>query len=149
MDTPVLRTAHVEDINAINELYMCLHDHHIPSHEFIAAAIQSPNHYLIVVEKEGIGIVGSVCMTEMIEPSGVREGYINSLIIHPSQRRFGYGALLFNALEEEAKRRGCQRMIFTSGAWRKEALQFHKARGYRIRAHALYEGDTNFFEKDL
>lgn len=156
----IIRSATHKDITAIDELYATderyvkFNKKHVPSKNLIKATIDSETAVLLVLEEkqpdESLQIVGSVSMSEILEPlSDCREGYITALIVLPSRRRFGYGRILFEELEKIAQKRGYPRTIFTSGTWRKEAQKFHIALGYKIRAHALEEGDTNFFEKKL
>lgn len=149
----LVRLAIHQDIQAIDELYTQLNPKHTPSCDLISEAIRSDATTLLVLEEKqldgSIQIVGSASMSEIIQPSGCKEGYINDLIVEPSRRRCGYGKMLFEELEKIARDRGYSRTMFTSGTWRTEAQKFHIALGYKIRAHALEKGDTNFFEKKL
>ena len=52
------------------------------------------------------------------------------LVVAERARRQGVGRALVLAVEEGARRLGCDRIALESGAWREEAHEFYRALGY-------------------
>ncbi|TSC73343.1 MAG: hypothetical protein G01um101470_149 [Parcubacteria group bacterium Gr01-1014_70] len=147
-----IRKALVSDSKAIDrELYPHLHNHQ-SSQEYIRRVITSPDYVLLVVD-EGTAdtpiLVGAATLHVVIQAAGGLKAEIDDLVVLPSKRRAGYASRLFECLEEYAKRRNVRHIFFTSAPWRGEANKFHIAAGYRLRAAAVEDNGTNYYEKKL
>ena len=62
---------------------------------------------------------------------------LTALVVDQRHRRRGVGALLVEAVEGEARRRGCSRVELTTRPGRGEAMPFYTALGYVERPHRL------------
>lgn len=56
---------------------------------------------------------------------------LEGLVIDKKQRHHGFGSQLFESCIETAKKKGCYKMIFTSGTDRKEAHEFYEKMGFK------------------
>lgn len=59
------------------------------------------------------------------------------LVVAEWARRQGVGRALTLAVEEEARRVGCDRVVLESAVWRDEAHQFYRSRQYESTAHGF------------
>jgi N-acetylglutamate synthase-like GNAT family acetyltransferase len=149
----LIREATEQDIPLIDaDLYPYLHDGHVPSESYIRMVINAPDYILVVVDSGTYGkrkLVGAATLHVIIQGSRGLKGYIDDLVILPAERRKGYGKMLFFFLEQAARQQGCSHVFFTSAPWRESANEFHRALGYTLRAEAVKDGGTNYYEKKL
>lgn len=61
-------------------------------------------------------------------------GYLVALVVRPDARRRGVATALVDALENEARARGCGRMSLTTREHRADAHAFYERRGYHTRS---------------
>ncbi len=61
---------------------------------------------------------------------GVREAWLGALAVAPEDRGAGIGEMLLSAVEREAARLGCERVVLESSAWRSEAQAFYEQQGF-------------------
>jgi GNAT superfamily N-acetyltransferase len=54
---------------------------------------------------------------------------VSAIVVDDAFRRQGVGAALFNAVEEEARRRGCALLFLTTSERRKDAHEFYRRLG--------------------
>ncbi len=59
------------------------------------------------------------------------------LVVAERMRRRGVGRALTLAVEEEARRSGCDRVVLDSAVWRDEAHEFYRSRQYESTAHGF------------
>jgi ribosomal protein S18 acetylase RimI-like enzyme len=64
------------------------------------------------------------------------QAWIPDLFVDPSFRRRGAARTLLDACVEEARRRGCHRLVLESGHHRAEAHQLYEAYGFEHYARA-------------
>lgn len=85
---------------------------------------------LFVAESPGSGIVGwtHVSVTNAVEVGTRAE--LNGLIVADGQRSLGAGALLLEAAENWARKRGCPAMSVHSNVIRERAHKFYLRNGY-------------------
>lgn len=148
-----IRRARELDITAINEeLYPHLHNDHTCSQGHIRAVIRSSDYVLLVVDVGTVDapkLVGAATLHLITQASRGRKGYIDDLVVIPSEREKGYGRKLFECLEEYARCQGATQIFYTSAPWRGAANEFHLALGYTLRARAVKKNGTNYYEKKL
>jgi GNAT superfamily N-acetyltransferase len=155
-----IRLATLDDSTAINALYSYLNPNVLREStlQSIRDAINAVHVYIIVMEDEDImcedtgHIIGSGCFNEIIQPSVFqKKAFVDDFVLHPAARGKGYGKKLYSALEEEARRRGFSRLIYTVGVGehRTAMRKLHAKMGHRVRAHAVKRDDTNFYDHEL
>jgi N-acetylglutamate synthase-like GNAT family acetyltransferase len=149
----LVREATEQDIPFIDTgLYPYLHDGHVSSESYIRMVINAPDYILVVVDSGTYGkrkLVGAATLHVIIQGSHGLKGYIDDLVVIPSERKHGYGRMLFEYIEKLARRREASHIFFTSAPWRGAANKFHIALGYTLRAEAVADGGTNYYEKKL
>ena len=104
--------------------------------------IESTWHDLLIAEDDEGAIVGMAAMSVVMGPGIAKNAYLEDFVVDNSVRTRGVGSMLWNAMMEWAKEKGCGRMEFTCGNGRETAQAFYKKHGAEI-----YE--TNFFRKEL
>ena len=111
---PTIRRAQPEDRDEVNALVRAFHaedGHPISQRGLTAVRVMlepdSPQGSIMLLRAgEQPGGDGALCLGFSIEYEG-REAFIDDLYIVPSLRGHGYGRLLFDALEYEARSCGC------------------------------------------
>jgi GNAT superfamily N-acetyltransferase len=111
---PTIRRAQPEDRNEVNALVRAFHaeDGHPISERGLTAVrvMLEPDSLqgsiMLLKAGEQPGGYGALCLGFSIEYEG-REAFIDDLYIVPALRGHGYGRLLFDALEREARASGC------------------------------------------
>jgi GNAT superfamily N-acetyltransferase len=85
---------------------------------------------LFVAESPDSGVVGwaHVSVTHLVEVGTRAE--LNGLIVAEGQRSLGAGALLLQAVENWAHKRGCPSMSVRSNVIRERAHKFYERQGY-------------------
>src|SRR5579863_971864 len=86
---------------------------------------------LFVAESPDSGVVGwaHVSVTHLVEVGTRAE--LNGLIVAEGQRSLGAGALLLQAVENWAHKRGCPSMSVRSNVIRERAHKFYERQGYQ------------------
>ncbi|PHX40105.1 GCN5 family acetyltransferase, partial [Pseudomonas sp. NZIPFR-PS5] len=77
---------------------------------------------------------------------------LKRMFTQPASRGQGLAGSILAVLEEEARRRGCMRVMLETGYLQHEALSFYERNGYRRRGpFGDYQDDPNsvFMEKLL
>ena len=144
---PTTRPAHPSDATGITEVLLQIED--LKSVNMIgrdaikarvsqqlAIADASPQStVLVAIAADGsIAGYGSVHWTPFLFLAG-SEGYITELFITPANRKLGLGTALLQAMETEARRRGCARLALLNGRDRESyRRQFYARRGWTERA---------------
>jgi GNAT superfamily N-acetyltransferase len=85
---------------------------------------------LFVADAPGAGVIGwaHVSVAHLVEVGTRAE--LNGLIVAEGQRSLGAGALLLEAAEEWARKRGCPGMSVRSNVIRERAHRFYERQGY-------------------
>lgn len=64
------------------------------------------------------------------------EGYVSELFVHENARGSGIGTQLLEAIKDEARQRGCSRLMLVNGRNRPSyEREFYKKNGWRERVH--------------
>lgn len=103
--------------------------------------ITSPWHDLLIAEDDG-KIIGFACLSVTMGPGIRKNAYLEDFVVDSTIRGKGIGSALWDAMQDWAAEKGCQKLEFTCGNGREAAQAFYKNHGAEI-----YE--TNFFRKDI
>jgi GNAT superfamily N-acetyltransferase len=127
-----LRTAHAGDRQGLCSL---LEQLGYPGTEsFLAARVQLLLHHadalLLVAEAEGtlLGVISAHFVPQLARAGDFCR--ISYLCVEQRARGMGVGAALLRRVEEEARRRGCERIELHSHARRTDAHRFYAREGY-------------------
>ena len=103
--------------------------------------IDSPWHDLLIAEDDG-KILGMAAMSVTMGAGIRKNAYLEDFVVDNTTRGQGVGGMLFEAMLEWGRKKGCKRMEFTCGNGREVAQQFYKS-------HSAEVYDTNFFRVEL
>ena len=104
--------------------------------------INSPSHDMLLAIDDNGKIQGIATLSIIMGPIVRKIAYLEDFVTDESCRGQGIGTLLWNAMLEWAKDKGCTELNFTSGHGREAAWKFYQDKGAEIY-------DTNFFKKAL
>ena len=92
---------------------------------------------LIVAELDGepAGIAVAQIYSVLVQDAAICR--LAVLVVAEWARRRGVGRALTLAVEEEARRLGCDRVVLESAVWRDEAHEFYRSRQYESTAHGF------------
>ena len=131
----MIREAKREDLDALLELYLFLHEDSIPeknSHlkETWEQIIGDPNHHLIVCEEEGKIISSCVCviipnLTRNIRPYA----FVENVVTHADYRGKGYATECLDFARRIAEQEKCYKMMLLTGSKSPETLNFYEKAG--------------------
>ena len=132
----MIREARKEDLEAILELYLNLHEDSIPEHNDHLTntwdqIINDPNHHLIVYEIDGRLVSSCVCVIIPNMSRNVRPyAFVENVVTHADYRRHGYAGECLNYAKEIAQKENCYKMMLLTGSKRPETLRFYENAGY-------------------
>ncbi|MDO4612366.1 MAG: GNAT family N-acetyltransferase [Candidatus Saccharibacteria bacterium] len=109
--------------------------------EWFEDVINSNWHDLLIAKEDG-QILGLACLSVTMGPGIRKNAYLEDFVVDSKIRGRGTGSVLWNAMLDWAKEKGCNKLEFTCGNGREAAQAFYKNHGAEI-----YE--TNFFRKDV
>ncbi|MCR5775139.1 MAG: GNAT family N-acetyltransferase [Lachnospiraceae bacterium] len=132
----MVREARREDLDALLELYLFLHEDSIPEKnthlkETWEQIIGDTNHHLIVCEVEGKIISSCVCviipnLTRNIRPYA----FVENVVTHADYRGKGYATECLNFAKTIAEQENCYKMMLLTGSKSPETLSFYEKAGY-------------------
>ena len=132
----MIREARKEDLGALLELYLFLHEDSIPERsrhldDTWEQIIQDPNHHLIVNEVDGQIVSSCVCV---IIPNLTRDvrpyAFIENVVTKESHRGKGYAHECLDYAREIAEKENCYKMMLLTGSKKPETLHFYEKSGY-------------------
>lgn len=132
----MVREAQQNDLEAILELYLHLHEDSLPEKdEYLMKTweqiIKDPNHHLIVNEVDGLIVSSCVCV---IIPSLTRNvrpyAFIENVVTHKDYRKKGYAGECLEYARKIAEKENCYKMMLLTGSKRPETLRFYENAGY-------------------
>ena len=132
----MIREARKEDLDAILELYLCLHEESIPEHDEHLKdtwdqIINDPNHHLIVYELDGKIVSSCVCVIIPNLSRNVRPyAFIENVVTHKDHRKHGYAGACLDYAKDIALKENCYKMMLLTGSKRPETLHFYENAGY-------------------
>lgn len=132
----MVRQAKKEDLNALLELYLFLHEDSVPEqNEHLentwSQIIKDTNHYLIVNEIDGRIVSSCVCVIIPNLTRNVRPyAFIENVVTHKDYRGKGYAHACLEYAKEIAKRENCYKMMLLTGSKDPATLHFYESVGY-------------------
>ena len=132
----MIREARKEDLDAILELYLCLHEESIPEHDEHLKdtwdqIINDPNHHLIVYELDGKIVSSCVCVIIPNLSRNVRPyAFIENVVTHKDHRKHDYAGACLDYAKDIALKENCYKMMLLTGSKRPETLRFYENAGY-------------------
>lgn len=132
----MVREAYKEELQAILELYLYLHEDKIPkmsNHltDTWSQIIEDSNHHLIVYELEGKIVASCVCV---IIPNLTRDvrpyAFVENVVTHEDYRGKGYATACLNFARDIAVEKNCYKMMLLTGSKENKTLEFYKNAGY-------------------
>ena len=132
----MVREAGENDLDAVLELYLFLHEDRIPEkdehlEEIWGQIMQDPNHHLIVNEVEGKIISSCVCVIIPNLTRNVRPyAFIENVVTHEDFRGRGYAGECLDFAREIALKENCYKMMLLTGSKKPETLRFYEKAGY-------------------
>ena len=101
-----------------------------------------PSHDMLLAIDDDGKIQGIATLSIIMGPIVRKMAYLEDFVTDESCRGQGVGTLLWNAMLDWAKAKGCTELNFTSGHGREAAWKFYQDKGAEIY-------DTNFFRLTL
>ena len=132
----MVREVRKEDLNALLELYLFLHEDSIPEmSEHLSDVwnmiIEDTNHHLIVNEIGGKIISSCVCVIIPNLTRNVRPyAFVENVVTHGDYRGKGYATQCLDYAKKIAEKENCYKMMLLTGSKRPETLRFYENAGY-------------------
>ncbi len=132
----MVREARIEDLNALLELYLFLHEDSIPEmDEHLTNVwdmiIEDPNHHLLVNEIDGKIISSCVCVIIPNLTRNVRPyAFVENVVTHGDYRGKGYATECLDYAKKIAEKENCYKMMLLTGSKKPETLRFYENAGY-------------------
>ena len=132
----MVREARREDLESILQLYLYLHEDHVPEdseqlRKTWESIMGDENHHLIVFEEEGRIVASCVCV---IIPNLTRDvrpyAFVENVVTHGEFRKKGYATACLDYAKRIAKEQGCYKMMLLTGSREGSTLQFYRNAGY-------------------
>ena len=132
----MIREANKDDLKALLELYLCLHEDSIPDKsEHLSNTweqiVNDPNHHLIVNEVDGKLVSSCVCVIIPNLTRNVRPyAFIENVVTHKDYRCRGLAQECLNFAREIALKENCYKMMLLTGSKDLNTLHFYEKAGY-------------------
>ena len=132
----MIREANRDDLNALLELYLYLHEDSIPDQsEHLSRTweqiINDPNHHIIVNEVDGKIVSSCVCVIIPNLTRNVRPyAFIENVVTHKDYRRMGLAQECLNFARDIALKENCYKMMLLTGSKDPNTLRFYEKAGY-------------------
>ena len=132
----MIREANRDDLNALLELYLYLHEDSIPDQsEHLSRTweqiINDPNHHIIVNEVDGKIVSSCVCVIIPNLTRNVRPyAFIENVVTHEDYRRRGLAQECLNFARDIALKENCYKMMLLTGSKDPNTLRFYEKAGY-------------------
>lgn len=132
----MVREAVKEDLDALLNLYLFLHEESIPEsskqlENTWQTIMKDENHHIIVNEIEGKILSSCVCVIIPNLTRNVRPyAFIENVVTNKNYRGKGYATECLNYAKEIAIKNNCYKMMLLTGAKKESTLEFYKKAGY-------------------
>ena len=135
----MIREANKNDLNALLEPYLYLHEDSIPNQDehlenTWKQIMEDKNHHLIVNEVDGKIVSSCVCVIIPNLTRNVRPyAFVENVVTHADYRKKGYASECLNYAKAIAKKENCYKMMLLTGSKREETLRFYEKAGYNSK----------------
>ncbi|MBQ2355482.1 MAG: GNAT family N-acetyltransferase [Treponema sp.] len=135
----MIREANKNDLNALLELYLYLHEDSIPNQDehlenTWKQIMEDKNHHLIVNEVDGKIVSSCVCVIIPNLTRNVRPyAFVENVVTHADYRKKGYASECLDYARTIAKKENCYKMMLLTGSKREETLRFYEKAGYNSK----------------
>lgn len=132
----MIREARYEDLDALLQLYLDLHETEIPAdspelRETWHDILQDKNHHLILNEVDGQLVSSCVCVVIPNLTRGVRPyAVIENVVTRRGCRGKGYATECLAYAQEIAEERHCYKIMLLTGSKDPNTLKFYEHAGY-------------------
>ena len=132
----MVREANKDDLEAVLELYLFLHDDSIPEHDdhlakTWAQIMDDPNHHIIVNEVDGKIVSSCVCVIIPNLTHNVRPyAFVENVVTHIDYRCRGLAGECLAYAKQIAEKENCYKMMLLTGSKRESTLRFYQNAGY-------------------
>ena len=132
----MVREARREDLDAVLNLYLCLHETSVPEPtEHLSAVweqiLSDENHHLIVCEVDGEIVSSCVCVIIPNLTRNVRPyAFVENVVTHSAHRGKGYAARCLDWAKAVAESRNCYKMMLLTGSKEQKTLDLYARAGY-------------------
>lgn len=132
----MIREANKNDLNALLELYLYLHEDSIPNQDehlenIWKQIMEDKNHHLIVNEVDGKIVSSCVCVIIPNLTRNVRPyAFVENVVTHADYRKKGYASECLDYARTIAKNENCYKMMLLTGSKKAETLRFYEKAGY-------------------
>lgn len=132
----MVREANENDLDAILELYLFLHEDSVPEkNEHLRNTwkqiTNDPNHHLIVNEADGRIVSSCVCVIIPNLTRNVRPyAFVENVVTRKDCRGNGYATECLQYAKQIAESENCYKMMLLTGSKKEETLRFYERAGY-------------------
>ena len=132
----MVREANREDLYALLELYLFLHEDSIPEpgeqlERIWEQIIEDRNHHLIVNEIDGRIVSSCVCVIIPNLTRNVRPyAFVENVVTHADYRGKGYARECLDYAKSLAEQENCYKMMLLTGSKMADTLRFYEKAGY-------------------
>ena len=132
----MIREANKNDLNALLELYLYLHEDSIPNQDehlenTWKQIMEDKNHHLIVNEVDDKIVSSCVCVIIPNLTRNVRPyAFVENVVTHADYRKKGYASECLDYARTIAKNENCYKMMLLTGSKKAETLRFYENAGY-------------------
>lgn len=132
----MVREAYENELQEILQLYLHLHEDHIPEdndhlNQIWSQILHDPNHHLIVKEADGKIVSSCVCVIIPNLTRNVRPyAFIENVVTDSAYRGKGYATECLNYAKQIAQSQGCYKMMLLTGSKSEKTLDFYRRAGY-------------------
>lgn len=132
----MIREANKNDLNALLELYLYLHEDSIPNQDehlenTWKQIMEDKNLHLIVNEVDGKIVSSCVCVIIPNLTRNVRPyAFVENVVTHADYRKKGYASECLDYARTIAKNENCYKMMLLTGSKKAETLRFYENAGY-------------------
>ena len=139
-----IRMVNKNDLHALQELYLNLHDDEIvpitsETMQLWENILNDPNYHILIGEEMG-KIVSSVTLVIIKNLSRQMRSHalVENMVTLPDYRNKGYARLLLNKAVEMAKENCCYRIMFISGSKNESTINFYRNSGFTDTEKSAY-----------
>ena len=132
----LIREANRNDLNELLQLYLYLHEEHIPEDtEHLKNTweniISDPNHHMIVCEVDNKIVASCVFVIIPNLKRNVRPyAFVENVVTHGDYRKKGYATACLDYAKQIAEQNHCYKMMLLTGSKEKGTLNFYRNAGY-------------------